>query len=46
MGFPVKRMRRLRVSEGMRRLVRETELNVNDLIYPLFIIYGRDKKQL
>ncbi len=44
MGFPVKRMRRLRVSEGMRRLVRETELNVNDLIYPLFIIYGRDKK--
>jgi porphobilinogen synthase len=44
MGFPVKRMRRLRVSEGMRRLVRETELNAGDLIYPLFVIYGRDKK--
>jgi porphobilinogen synthase len=31
------RMRRLRRSEGLRDLVRETHLSVNDLIYPLFV---------
>ncbi len=36
-GFPVVRMRRLRRSEALRRLVRETELHPTDLIYPLFI---------
>ncbi|MEW6770968.1 MAG: porphobilinogen synthase [Bacillota bacterium] len=40
MGFPVTRLRRLRVSEEMRRLVRETELNVGDLIYPVFVTEG------
>ena len=34
------RPRRLRTSEVMRRLVRETELSVNDLIYPLFVVHG------
>ncbi|MDI6632197.1 MAG: porphobilinogen synthase [Thermoanaerobacteraceae bacterium] len=40
MGFPVTRLRRLRVSQEMRRLVRETELNVGDLIYPVFVTEG------
>ena len=34
------RPRRLRTSEAMRRMVRETELSVNNLIYPLFIVHG------
>jgi len=34
------RHRRLRSSNTMRALVRETELHVNDLIYPLFVIEG------
>ena len=35
------RMRRLRRSEPMRALVRETTLEPGDLIYPLFICPGR-----
>ena len=40
MGFPEIRMRRLRSSATMRRMVRETALSVNDLIYPLFVRAG------
>ena len=40
--FPATRMRRNRYREFSRRLVRETELTVNDLIYPLFVIEGRN----
>ncbi|GBD17748.1 Delta-aminolevulinic acid dehydratase [bacterium HR27] len=36
-----RRFRRLRRSEGVRRLVRETRLSVEDLIYPLFVVHGR-----
>jgi porphobilinogen synthase len=35
-----RRFRRLRRTEGLRRLVRETRLSVEDLIYPLFITHG------
>jgi porphobilinogen synthase len=35
-----RRFRRLRRTEGLRRLVRETRLSVDELIYPLFITYG------
>lgn len=35
--FPIVRMRRTRQSEQLRSLVRETHLNVDQLIYPLFI---------
>jgi len=45
MGFPEIRMRRLRSSATMRRMVRETSLSVNDLIYPLFIRAGRGIKK-
>ncbi len=38
------RMRRLRVSENMRRLVRETSVSVDDLIYPVFVTEGNDVK--
>ncbi|MDY7014600.1 MAG: porphobilinogen synthase, partial [Cyanobacteriota bacterium] len=38
--FPVHRPRRLRQNEPLRRMVRETTLTVNDLIYPLFAVPG------
>ena len=38
------RRRRLRSSEYMRALVRETSVQVSDLIYPLFVIEGNDIK--
>ena len=40
MEFPVSRPRRLRVSEGLRRMVSETKLSPEDLIYPLFVCHG------
>jgi porphobilinogen synthase len=40
MSFPQNRMRRLRRSESMRALVRETTLDPGDLIYPLFLCPG------
>jgi porphobilinogen synthase len=45
MSFPKIRMRRLRRSEAMRRLVRETALSVDDLVYPLFVREGRSLKK-
>ena len=36
------RPRRLRLSAGMRRMLRETELNATDFIYPLFVRHGRN----
>ncbi len=38
--FPRVRPRRLRRTETLRALVRETELSVNDFIYPLFVVHG------
>jgi len=40
MAFPEQRPRRLRRTEGWRRLVRETTLSVDDFVYPLFIVPG------
>ena len=40
MAFPVHRKRRLRVSERMRALVRETRLAPTQFIYPLFVVPG------
>lgn len=37
-------MRRLRSSDTIRRMVRETKLSIDDLVYPLFITHGKDKK--
>jgi porphobilinogen synthase len=38
--FPATRFRRLRKSDALRRLARETELSVNDLIWPVFVMEG------
>ena len=44
MYFPVLRLRRLRMKDNLRKLKRETTLSVSDLIYPIFIQDGKDKK--
>jgi len=41
MEFPLYRPRRLRRSENLRRMVRETRLSVDQFIYPLFAVEGR-----
>src|SRR5215472_4941118 len=41
MPFPIQRMRRLRVSDSMRRLVRETRLDPAQFILPLFVCPGK-----
>jgi porphobilinogen synthase len=41
MKFPDYRGRRMRASEGLRKLVRETRLSRENLIYPLFVTYGK-----
>lgn len=38
------RMRRLRVNEAMRSLVRENSISKNDLVYPVFLIEGENIK--
>lgn len=45
MAFPTQRLRRLRKSEGMRRLVRETRVTPDDLVYPIFVDEGLDAKE-
>lgn len=41
MFFPAYRARRIRGRDVFRRMVRETDLSVNDLIYPMFATFGR-----
>ena len=43
--FPEHRPRRLRRTETIRRMVRETTISISDLIYPLFIKEGRSIKE-
>src|SRR5689334_24170746 len=45
MPFPHHRPRRLRTSEGMRRLVRETRLDPGDLISPIFLCDGKNVRR-
>lgn len=44
MGFPVTRMRRLRISNVLREMLQATRFSVNDFIYPLFVIEGEKIK--
>ncbi|MBW2062555.1 MAG: porphobilinogen synthase [Deltaproteobacteria bacterium] len=44
MYFPEYRARRTRRTETLRRMVRETSLSVDDLIYPLFVVPGSNVK--
>ena len=43
--FPQLRLRRLRRTETIRRLVQETRVEVGDLVYPLFVQEGKNIKQ-
>jgi porphobilinogen synthase len=45
MQFPEYRARRLRKNENFRRLIRETKLSVDDLVYPLFAVPGKSVKK-
>lgn len=44
-AFPGRRLRRLRAHDFSRRLVAENNLTVNDLIYPVFVMEGQNKRQ-
>ncbi len=44
MAFPRQRLRRLRQHESLRRLVQETRVFLDDLIYPLFVTVGHNQK--
>ena len=44
MYFPEYRPRRLRKNENFRRMIRENSLSVDDLILPLFVTFGKNKK--
>src|ERR1700736_4095398 len=45
MAFPEHRMRRLRRTSALRRMVAETKLSVDDLIAPLFVREGIDEPE-
>jgi len=45
MTFPVTRLRRMRGTENLRAMVRETSLSVDDFVYPVFVIHGKNKKE-
>ena len=45
MYFPDYRPRRLRKNENFRRMVRETLLSVDDMVYPLFVVEGKGVKK-
>lgn len=44
-NFPVCRPRRIRRTDALRRMVRETVLTVDDLIYPLFVMEGEGRQE-
>lgn len=44
-GYPGVRMRRMRRDDFSRRLMREHQLTVNDLIYPVFLLEGTNRRE-
>ena len=44
-AFPNRRMRRMRKHEFSRRLMAENQVTVNDLIYPMFVLMGKDRRE-
>ena len=44
MPFPKQRLRRLRRKEALRKMVRETHLRIDDLIFPVFVRSGKGQK--
>jgi porphobilinogen synthase len=45
LSFPTTRLRRLRRTETLRRMVRETRLSRDDLVLPLFVVEGRGVRE-
>jgi porphobilinogen synthase len=45
MPFPSTRMRRLRATRALRGLVRETQVSPGDLVYPMFVAAGLDRRE-
>ena len=45
MFYPITRLRRLRLNQNIRDLIKETEITLNDLIYPMFIIPGESRSE-
>ena len=45
MKFPSYRPRRMRAKEGLRKLIRETELSLSSLVMPYFVKEGRGEKE-
>ncbi len=45
-NFSATRMRRMRRCDFSRRLMRENKLSVDDLIYPMFVIEGSNKREM
>ena len=43
--YPLRRNRRLRTSETIRSLVRETIISPNDFLVPLFVVEGKGVKE-
>lgn len=43
--FPARRMRRMRKHDFSRRLMAEHQLSVNDLIYPMFVVEGKNRTE-
>ncbi len=43
--FPGARMRRMRRDDFSRRLMRESRLSVDDLIYPMFVLEGKEQRE-
>nr|WP_321241519.1 porphobilinogen synthase [uncultured Tolumonas sp.] len=44
-SFPLRRPRRIRKHDFSRRLVRENRLSVDDLIYPMFVLDGENRRE-
>ena len=44
-SFPIRRLRRFREKEFIRKILQENVLNVNDLIYPIFVSEDITEKQ-
>jgi porphobilinogen synthase len=44
-NFPAVRMRRMRRDDFSRRMMREHQLTMDDLIYPVFVLDGKDRRE-
>jgi porphobilinogen synthase len=45
MSYPQTRLRRLRANRALRGLVRETRLEAEDFVYPMFVAHGIDRRE-